>query len=200
MRPSPSCARSPTGWIPRRRRSTTRCTSLSFLKGDVGMLIMGGWAQGVLQGPAASSTTSSSPRRRSDEGKPVLRAECRCLHLLEAQGSRPAGRPAADRQAGHADPDVQDNVLADHRLDPGAHRRRSVGRRLVGRSARRRRGAERGRQESGRAAQPRAQHGAAKPDLRRHDRRHHRVHAQRQDDYAGTGRHAPRRGRGQARV
>ena len=98
--PSHSCARSPTGWIPTRPRSTTPCTCPSSSKGEMGMMSDGRLGAGRHQGPASSSTTILIAPAPQDDGKPLLRAERRCVHLLAAQRSRPAGRPAAAGQAG----------------------------------------------------------------------------------------------------
>src|SRR6185312_84378 len=138
-------------------------------------------------GPGRDQEPRRQARGRADHlgaaerRQAVLRAQRRFDDLLEAQGAGPDGWPAAARQADDAEGRAG-AVLADHRLDPGPHRRRPVGRGVVGRPARGRPGAERVVQEQARAAQPRPQHGAAQPDLVGHDRRAHRVRPQRQGD------------------
>ncbi len=143
-----------------------------FVDGDMGMMIMGGWAQGVLRNAGF----------KFDD-----------YILAPAQRARSAGRSDADGPARHGSGDP-DHVLADHGIDPCAHRCRSFRRRLVGRSTANLSCAQgRCRQQSGRP-EPRPQHGAGKRPDRCDDRRVHGVREE-QDDYAGAGGHPPRRGR-----
>ena len=160
-----------------------------FIKGDDGHADDGRLGAGRDQESRRQARRHADRLGAAGRRQALLRAQRRFDDLLEAPRSRPAGRPAAARQADDAEGRAGE-VLADHRLDPGAHRRRPVGPGLVGRPARGGGGADRGLQEQARAAQPRPQHGAAQPDLGGHDRRHHRVHPQRQGE--------PRAGRGAA--
>ena len=166
-----------------------------FIKGDAGMILMGGWAQGVIKGLGGKIDDILIAAAPQDEGKPCF--------VLNADSMIFWKRPEADLQAGQLllaklmmQKDVQEKysqttgsipVRTDVDLSGPAW---SDGQRDAAAAS------DRGLQEQARAAQPRPQHGAAQPDLGRHDRRHHRVHPQRQGE-PRAGRGAARPGRGQ---
>ena len=92
----------------------------------MGMLMMGGWAQGVIKNLGGKLDDFMITAAPQDEGKPCF--------VLNADSLIFWKRKEADLQAGQQllaklmmQKDVQEHVLADHRLDPGAHRRRPVG-------------------------------------------------------------------------
>ena len=60
----------------------------AFVKGDMGMMLMGGWAQGdLLQGWRHRSPTSCSGPAPQESGPPCFDAQRRLLHLLAAARS-----------------------------------------------------------------------------------------------------------------
>ncbi len=165
-----------------------------FLKGDMGMLMMGGWAQGVIKNLGGNLDDVLITSVPQNEGKPVFVLNADSMIFWAAQGARPHGRPAIARQAHDAEGRAGE-ILADHRLDPGAHRRRPFRPGVDRRPARGLRRPDRVLQEPARAAQPCPQHGADQPDHRRDDRCPHRIRAQRQGDArAGSGAARPGRG------
>ena len=106
-----------------------------FIAGDMGMMIKGGWAQGVLLNAGFKLDEFIIAPGPSGQRQAGLPAERRRVHILAAQGGGFAGRPEIDGATGHG-PGNSDHVFADHRLDPGAHRCRSVRCRLVRRPTR----------------------------------------------------------------
>ena len=97
-----------------------------FVKGDMGMVMMGGWAQGNLFKAGCELADFSSGPAPQDNGKPCFDLNADCFHLLEAK--------EADLDAGQKlfaeivmESDDAGDVLEDHGLDSGAHRRRPAG-------------------------------------------------------------------------
>ena len=106
-----------------------------FLKGEMGMLMMGGWAQGVIKnlgGKLDDVLITSAPQ---DDGKPCFVLNADSMIFWKRKEADLSCRPAAAGQADDAEGRAGE-ILADHRLDPGAHRRRPVGPGLDGRPAR----------------------------------------------------------------
>ena len=97
----------------------------AFLKGDMGMVLMGGWAQGNMLNAGATPADFSQRPRPAGQRPALLRPQRRQLHLLADQGARPAGRAEALRRSRDAALDAGD-VFQDHRLHPGPHRRRTL--------------------------------------------------------------------------
>ena len=104
-----------------------------FVKGDMGMVMMGGWAQGNLFKAGATAADFCSGPAPQESGPPCFDLNADCFIFWKPKG--------ADLDAGQKlfaetvmEPDAGD-VLEDHGLDPGAHRRQSGGRRLYRRPA-----------------------------------------------------------------
>jgi len=97
-----------------------------FVKGDFGMVMTGGWAQGNLFRPAPPWRISQAAPRRRTADRPMLRPQRRLFHLLEVEGRRSRRRAEAVCRDCHGAVDAGD-VLEDHGLDSGAHRRQLAG-------------------------------------------------------------------------
>ncbi len=169
-----------------------------YMKGDIGMLLMGGWAQGVFKHAGFQFSDYMIGPAPQDDGK--IAFDLNSDEFIFWQKKQPefqAGQKLLAKIVMRKD--LRADVLHDHRLDPGAHRHRPLGARLQRWPARggARDGDGDGRQPGG--AEPGPQHGAAEPDRRGDDRRADRVRPQ-QPDKPGTGPEAARRGGGQRRA
>ena len=114
-----------------------------FMKGEMGAIFMGGWAQGVIKGLGHKLEDIVIAPAPQDDGKPCFVLNADSMIFWRRNEARPAGRPAAGRQADHAEGRAGE-IFADHRIDPGAHRHRHVGAGLDRRTAWRGRGSGRG--------------------------------------------------------
>ena len=96
-----------------------------FIDGDMGMLIIGGWAQGVLRNAGFKLDDFTIAPGPSDNSKPVflLNADA----FIFWQRERPTCRPVKLMAQLVMDPAIRTHVLADHGVDPRAHRCRPSG-------------------------------------------------------------------------
>ena len=87
-----------------------------YMKGDMGMLLMGGWAQGVFKHAGFRSATTSLARHRGRRQDGV-RPELRRVHLLAEAATGVSGRTEAAGEDRH-EQGFRADVFADHRLVP----------------------------------------------------------------------------------
>ena len=98
----------------------------AFVKGDMGMVLMGGWAQGNLLRAGATEADFSSGPAPQESGPPCFDLNADCFIFWKQKGSRSRRRAETVCRDRDAAVDAGD-VFEDHGLDSGAHRRRSGG-------------------------------------------------------------------------
>ena len=102
----------------------------AFVKGDMGMVLMGGWAQGnLLQAPVRRAADFSSGPAPQESGPPCFDLNADCFIFWKPKGADLEAGQKLFAETRHAAVDAGD-VFEDHRLDSGAHRRQSGGRGL----------------------------------------------------------------------